>query len=149
MAKPRLHVRLSQKLHAQLMSAAASPNVSAAAIVEAALAAYFDPVKAEAREKVILDRLDQFDLRQSEIEKELALTTEMVGQFVQYWLTATPPLADAERKNAHALGQRRFERFTEQVARKIISDRALSARVFKGLFDEKARADENHRDART
>jgi hypothetical protein len=110
--------------------------VTTAAIVEAALAAYFDPVKAEGREKAILDRFNQFDLRQAEIEKELAVAVEMVGQFVLYRLTATPPLAEADRKTAHALGQRRFDRFIDQVSRKISADRSFSARIFKGLFDD-------------
>lgn len=135
MEKPRLHLRLSPKIHAQLMSVR-GPNVTTAAIVEAALTAYFDPVKAEGREKAILDRFDQFDLRQAEIEKELAVVVEMVGQFVLYWLTATPPLPEADRKTAHALGQRRFDRFIEQVSQKIVSDRAFSARIFKGLFED-------------
>ena len=135
MEKPRLHLRLSPKIHAQLM-AARGPNVTTAAIVEAALTAYFDPVKAEGREKAVLERFDQFDLRQAEIEKELAVAAEVLGQFVLYWLTATPPLAESERKTAHALGQRRFDRFIDQVARKISADHSFSARVFKGLFDD-------------
>lgn len=142
MAKPRVHIRLSPRLHAKLMSAAQAPNVTIASIAEAALCAYFDPAVAEGRDKIFLDRLDQFDLRQAEIEKELALAVEMIAQFVLYWLTATPPLSEADRKSAHALGQRRFDRFVDQVGKKIVSDRALSDRVFKKLFEQRGEEQE-------
>lgn len=133
MAKPRVNLRLSPRVHAQLISAAQSPNVTIAAIVEAALETYFDPARADGRDKALLNRFDQFDLRQAGIEKELALAVEMIAQFVLYWLTATPPLSEADRKIAHALGQRRFDRFAEQVAKKLVSDAAFSERALRGI----------------
>lgn len=129
MPNPRINVRLSHKIHASLMDAARSPNVTMASIVEAALVAYFDPDQAGGREKALLNRFDQFDLRQADIEKELAVGVETIAHFVLYWLTATPPLPEADRKAAHALGERRFERFQEQVAKKVSAEHRLSDRV--------------------
>ena len=91
---------------------------------------YHDPTKTGGREKALMQRLDQFDLRQNAIERDVALSLETLGQFVLYWLTRSDPLPEGERDAAHALGQRRFEYFIEQVARKIGADESLSARAF-------------------
>lgn len=70
-----------------------------------------------------------FDLRQGAIERDLALCLESLGQFVLYWLTRTDPIPEGEREMAHALGQRRFEYFMAQVARKVMEEERLSRKI--------------------
>lgn len=135
MRKERIQVRLSRRLHAKLMAATQAPNVSLSAIVEAALAAYFDPAPADGRAKTILDRFDAFDLRQAQLEREVALNVEMTAQFVLYWLTVTDPIPENERASAHALAQRRYGRFVERVTRKLLSDERVSKRIFGDLAE--------------
>ena len=71
--------------------------------------------------------MDAFEIRQGEIERDVGFTLEALGQFVLYWLTRTDPLPEGEREAAHALGQRRFNYFVEQVARKVNGDGSLLA----------------------
>jgi hypothetical protein len=130
MPKPRVNIRLSHEMHRTLEQMVLAPGVTKSAIIEDALRAYLDPTKTGGREQALMQRLDQFDVRQNAIERDVALSLETLGQFVLYWLTRSDPLPEGERDAAHALGQRRFEYFIEQVARKIGADEGLSARAF-------------------
>ena len=70
-------------------------------------------------EEQFLNRMNRFDVAQSRIETSVSETYETLAHFVLYWLTHTEPIQDGEREAAQALGQRRFEHFVGQVARRI------------------------------
>ena len=129
MAKPRANIRLSHKAYAALEDMARKPGVHKSAIMEAAFWAYLDSHQGAGADKALLKRLDGIDLRLGEIERDAALCVETLGQFILYWLTRTEPIPDGERDGAHRLGQKRFDYFIEQVARKIGSDAGLSCRA--------------------
>ena len=122
MPKPRINLRLAVDVYARLDEATQRPGVTKSAIIEQALREYFDPEVKSGLEERILARMDAFDIRQGEIERDVGFTLEALGQFVLYWLTRTDPLPERERDAAHALGQRRFRYFVEQVARKVKSE---------------------------
>ena len=119
MPKPRINLRLAADVYARLDEATQRPGATKSAIIEQALREYFDPEAKSGLEERILARLDAFDIRQGEIERDVGFTLEALGQFVLYWLTRTDPLPEGEREAAHALGQRRFDYFIEQVVRKM------------------------------
>lgn len=129
MPKPRINLRLAADVYARLDEATQRPGATKSAIIEQALREYFDPEAKSELEDRILARLDAFDIRQGEIERDVGFTLEVLGQFVLYWLTRTDPLPEGEREAAHALGQRRFDYFVEQVVRKVRSEGSLSERV--------------------
>lgn len=116
MPKPRINLRLSPAMYDQLMLAAAAPGVTIGEIVEAALAEYFGPAISEKQSEAICARLDRLEVLSGSLERDLAVATETIAMFARYWLTATPPLPELDRKAAHALGEKRYERFQEQVA---------------------------------
>lgn len=91
------------------------------AIIETALAQYFEPERVEARENALLSRMDRFDARQGQIQADVRLCAETIGQYVLYWLTRTEPIPEGERDAAHALGRRRYDYFLDQVGRKLRS----------------------------
>jgi hypothetical protein len=82
-----------------------------------AIRARFDPEARSVLEEQLLARVDAFDRRQAEIEGDVAYTYETLAHFVFYWLTRTEQIPEAKRGAAHALGQRRFDHFIEQVAK--------------------------------
>tara|TARA_R110001606_G_scaffold199398_1_gene347090 strand:+ start:5295 stop:5750 length:456 start_codon:yes stop_codon:yes gene_type:complete len=131
MPKPRINLRLAADIYARLDEATQRPGATKSAIIEQALREYFDPeVKSELEDR-ILARLDAFDIRQGEIERDVGFTLEAFGQFVLYWLTRTDPLPEGEREAAHALGQRRFDYFVDQVARKFGNDHGIASRFIE------------------
>lgn len=119
MGKPRLNLRLRADLFRKLEEATRRPGVTKNALIEKALEEFFEPEIRHGLEEKLLARLDNFEVRQGEIERDVALLLETLGQFVLYWLTRTDPIPEGEREIAHALGQRRFEHFIGQVARKL------------------------------
>jgi len=129
MAKPRVNLRLPHKLHAELERRTSMPGVTKAKVVEDALSRYFDPDANLVLEERLLRRMDAFDRRQGEIERDTALCLETLAHFVFYWLTRTEPIPEGERDAAHALGQRRFDHFIQQVAKKLGNERGVAARL--------------------
>lgn len=127
--KPRVNIRLSREMHRQLEEMVLAPGVTKSAIMEDALRAYLDPQRTAARDDILVQRLDRIEKRQNGMERDLALCLETLGQFVLYWLTRTDPIPEAERDAAQILGQRRFEFFIDQVARRVASDEPLSKRA--------------------
>jgi hypothetical protein len=67
------------------------------------------------------------------LERDVAITTELLATFVRYFLTITPPLPQSETEAARALGQRRFEQVIAGIARRLKTDGALVARVLDTL----------------
>jgi predicted transcriptional regulator len=129
MGKPRLNLRLREDLHRKLEEATRRPGVTKNALIEQALQEYFEPATRHGLEERLLARLEAFEVRQGEIERDVALLLETLGQFVLYWLTRTDPIPEGEREIAHALGQRRFDYFIQQVARRSVSGNRLSDRI--------------------
>lgn len=129
MKRHRINIRLTDDMWFRLQTEARSHEATMTAIIETALAQYFEPEKVEARENALLSRMDRFDARQGQIEADVRLCTETLGQYVLYWLTRTEPIPEGERDAAHALGQRRFDHFIGQVAKKLSHDRGVLARL--------------------
>lgn len=129
MSKPRVNLRISHKLYAELEQRVRAPGVTKTDIVEEALSRFFDPEANLVLEERLLRRMDAFDKRQGEIERDTALCLETTAHFVFYWLTQTEPIPQGERDAAHALGQRRFDHFIQQVAKKLGNARSVAARL--------------------
>ena len=136
MVKPRANLRLSPKLNDALCAAAERPGVTKTAILEAALQQFLLPQEDKGLEARLLARMDAFDERQGAIERDVELIMETLAQFVFYWLTRTDPIPEGERDAAHALGQRRFDYFVEQVARRVSGKGRVSERLMSGSDDK-------------
>jgi len=119
MKRHRINIRLTDNMWFRLQTEANSHEVTMTAIIETALSQYFEPDKVEARENALLSRMDRFDARQGQLEADVRLCTETLGQYVLYWLTRTQPIPEGERNAAHALGRRRYDYFLDQVGQKL------------------------------
>jgi hypothetical protein len=116
----RLNIRVTDKMTKQLEREARLHGVTMTAIIETALELYFEDAVTERSETLMLRRLDKLDLRQAALERDLAVTLQTLQHYVLYWLTVTHPVSEGEREAAHALGQRRYEHFAAQVARRLV-----------------------------
>lgn len=127
--KPRVNLRLDEKLHARLGETAASRKVSKTEVLEEALRLYFDPERNLALEDRVMTQLKSVERRMGRLEYDMQLSLETLGHYIFYWLVRTAPLPEQERDMAHALGQRRFDHFINQVARKLKEDGGLVERT--------------------
>ena len=131
--KIRMNVYMSRKNYKRLEEMAAMPGVSKTAIVDDALSAYFDPDHVNSFEEVILQRMNQFDILQGEIQRDLTVNVELLGQLILYWLTLTEPMRAGERDDAQKQGAKRYKYFLEQVGRRMGSQTPLVLRIFGAL----------------
>lgn len=76
-----------------------------------------------------MKQLKSFERRMGRLEYDMQLSLETLGHYIFYWLVRTDPLPEQERDMAHALGQRRFDHFINQVARKLKDDGGLVERA--------------------
>ena len=120
--KPRVNLRLDETLHARLGETAASRKISKTDVLEEALRLYFDPERNLVLEERVMKQLKSLERRMGQLEYDMQLSLETLGHYIFYWLVRTDPLPEQERDMAHALGQRRFDHFINQVARKIKDD---------------------------
>ena len=125
--KPRVNLRLDAKLLAALESAAREQKTTKTAVLEDALRCYLDPDRNRSLEDRLMERMDGFESRLGRLSWAVDLGVEATGHFVLYWLTRTDPIPEGERETAHALGQRRFDYFIDQIAKKLRRRRSLVA----------------------
>jgi hypothetical protein len=123
----RLNIRVTETLAKQLEREARLHGVTMTAIIEAAIQRYVDDEAAEPPEALILRRLDRIDRNQASAERDMAMIVETLQHYILYWLTVTQPVPEGSRDAAHALGRRRMDHFSSQVAR-ILQARIVSER---------------------
>lgn len=134
MDKQRVNVWISARNYRALEMLTCKPGVSKTDIVDTAMTHYLYPDERSDIENAILPRLDEIDLQQGNLERDLAVTTEALGQFILYWLTLTEPLRAGEREDAQKLGQKRLDHFLDQVGRKIGTQTTFSIRLWERLL---------------
>ena len=123
--KPRVNLRLDAALLAQLEAAARAQKTTKTDILEQALRCYLDPDRNRSLEDRLMERMDSFEKRLGQLFWAVDLGVETTGHFVLYWLTRTDPIPESERDIAHALGERRFDYFINQIAKKLHRRRSL------------------------
>ena len=129
--KPRLTLRIDTKLNAQLCQAARERRTTKTAIVEAALRHHFDPETSELLEERLIRRLDQYEIHLGYLERDIAVTMEMLANYLVYWLARFEPFQEGERDIANGLARRRFDHFIKQVAAKIANGESTAATALR------------------
>ena len=120
---------LSDAMTRHLQVMAETNHVSKSQILETALQRYLAPGSAPGTSEV-LNMLHETNARSlRRLERDLAITTELIATFVRTFMTITPPLPSSEHAAARALGQLRFEQVIEDVARRLRTDRTLITRI--------------------
>ncbi|GLR68686.1 CopG family transcriptional regulator [Acidocella aquatica] len=123
--------RLPPALSAQLADYAGRKRMSQALIVEAALASFLSPDGSERLEAAISRRLDRHTRQLERLEHHVNISNEALALFVRFWLTATPPLPDANLTAAQASGHARYRGFVEALGRRIEKGQSLAAEIYE------------------
>jgi hypothetical protein len=117
--KPRLNVHVAHELFEKVEIAAKRPDVTKAAVVEAALMGFFSKEFDDQRDGALIRRLDRMTRQYDRLERNLSITTETFALFIRFFLTVTPPLPNMDQDAARALGKERFEYFISQLGRRL------------------------------
>jgi FPC/CPF motif-containing protein YcgG len=111
--------RLPPHLADRLADYARRKRVTQALVVETALNSFMSPDGSERMEAAFSRRIDKVMRQLDKLEYRAEVTSEALALFVQFWLTANPPLPDAAMPAAKAQGYERYEGFVEALARKL------------------------------
>src|SRR5262245_38993741 len=134
---------LSQAMTQRLQIMAETHRVAKSEILERALKRYLtNESGGPPADLLVLEQVSNSrSLRR--LERDLAITAELIATFVRYFLTITPPLPGSEHAAARALGQLRFEEMIEDIARRLHTDRSPMARV-AAILSETAQDKNSH-----
>ncbi len=126
MKKPFLTVYLPPDLLDLLVAQAKRRGVPKSTVAEAAIASFLTPDAAQQQEAALGRRLDRLNRHADRLERDLEIAVEMLALFVRTWMAATPSLPDAAQAAARARGRDRYERFVENLGRRLASGRSFT-----------------------
>ena len=126
MKKPFLTVYLTPELLDLLVAPAKRRGVPKSTVAEAAIASFLTPDAAQQQEAALGRRLDRLNRHADRLERDLEIAVEMLALFVRTWMAATPSLPDAAQAAARARGRDRYERFVENLGRRLASGRSFT-----------------------
>lgn len=112
-----IFVRLQdQRLRELLERQMEREGVTAAAIVEAALGAFYDPDSAMKFEEVIARRLNQIERQLQDMIERHEISTEFMATFVKDWLVNAPRLpADLPEIELRAIQAAAMKKYLEHI----------------------------------
>lgn len=120
MTKRRLSIRLTPEADRLLLSAVRTGSATKSGVVDAAIKELLGE-KSEERELAKLSaRLNKLTRAMERLADDATAQTESLALFILYYLCITPPLPDASRGAAEALGRKRFDHFVTQVAERLL-----------------------------
>lgn len=126
MKKPFLTVYLTPELLDLLVAQAKRRGLPKSTIAEAAIASFLTPDAAQQQEAALGRRLDRLNRHADRLERDLEVAVEMLALFVRSWMAATPSLPDSAQAAARARGRDRYERFVENLGRRLASGRSFT-----------------------
>jgi hypothetical protein len=119
MAKVKLTVYLDPDVLEAFERKAAATGAPKSALAQAAVASFVTPDQDELEQAALIRRIDGLHRLGERLERNLDISIEMQALYLRWWLTATPPLAEAAKPAAHAKGKERFEAFVESLAKRM------------------------------
>lgn len=125
-SRTRMNVYFDPALLKQVEALALRRNISKSAIVEAAVASFLSGDTTEKLEAAMSRRLDRLGRQVGALDEDLAVLGETLALFVRFWLTFTPPMAEAAQVAARAKGAERFDGFMQTLGKRLATgDRFL------------------------
>jgi hypothetical protein len=98
---------------------AAKEGCTKSELMRRALAAFMAPDSSTNELAAMGRRLDRQTSQLERQQRDLTVLIEAFRQFLRWWLMAAPPLSDAARAAADAMGRERYERFIEVLVRRL------------------------------
>lgn len=134
--KQRLSVYLDAAVMKRLADHAARRDQSRSLIAEAAIESFLSPDATERQEAAITKRLDQFDRRMVRLERDVAISVEMLAVFVRFWLATTPALPEPVAQAARAKTAERYGSFVTALGRRLAKGPTLRQEIAEDVGSE-------------
>lgn len=127
MQKPRVNVHVTEEVWRRLDRLADRPDISKAAIVDAALAAFLSPEADDKRDAAIIRRLDKIDRRLEKLEEQNVVISETLAIIAHICLYFAPVIPEAEKDAANALCNKRYETFLNTLGKRLAAGTSLKS----------------------
>ena len=141
--KIKLTVYLSRTVSGQLDLACKDRTKNKSKLTETALAQLLNPQHHADHESATPRRLDRLSRDISLIHRHQQIAIESFGLFMRHYLMMSPILPPAEHQAAQALGQQRFQRFIEQLGRRLASTTTLVSEITDQLASQGPKTEVN------
>ena len=130
--KIKLTVYVSRTVAEQLDLVCKDKTKNKSKLTETALAQLLMP-NTDKQESALPRRLDRLARDISLNNRHQQIVIESFGLFIRHYLAISPPLPPSEQQAAQALGQQRFQRFIEQLGRRLASTTNLVTEISEQL----------------
>jgi hypothetical protein len=131
--KIKLTVYVSRIVAEQLDLACKDRTKNKSKFTETALSQLLNPKTEDHLDTAMPRRLDRVSRDVNLIHRHQQIVIESFGLFIRHYLMMSPILPPAEQQAAQALGQQRFQRFIEQLGRRLASTSTLVSEITEHL----------------
>jgi hypothetical protein len=119
--KIKLTVYVTRIVAEQLDLACKDRTKNKSKLTETALAQLLNPKAEDQQDAATSRRLDRLTRDVGVINRHQQIVIESLGLFIRHYLITSLPLPPSEQPAAQALGHQRFQRFIEQLGRRLAS----------------------------
>lgn len=127
--KRRVSIYLTPEAERLLTRAVEDRGASMSGVVEAALTALLGDKSRNSELALLGERVTKLARAAERIADETTAQTETLALYILYYLCITPPLPDASRDAAEAMGRKRFDRFIGQVSERLLGKESYTDEV--------------------
>ena len=115
-SKRKVTVYLEPDVFLRLKLDACRPGSTYSQCVEKALTLWYSEDREHAQNNPLLRRMDRMNRADEVHTRKLAVMSDALGLFIQYFLTLIPEIPEERRETASDLGAARFKRFVDDLA---------------------------------
>ena len=127
--KIKITVYVSRQIADQLSLACKDRTKNKSKLTETALTQLLPPKGNEQQEATVQRRLDKLSREVSLINRHQQIVIESLGIFIRHYLTLSPQIPQADIQAAQAYGHQRFQRFIEQLGKRLAGTQSLVADI--------------------
>ena len=132
MKKNRHCIYLEPNISERLTALAEKPGSTISNVIGDALRAYFDRQGGDVLEDRFRTRLDTMSAQLNRIERDQRIDLESLALWIRYQLTLSNPMPSGQFAALQAVGAERFQKFIDEVGRRIANGSGIGAEIVKG-----------------
>jgi hypothetical protein len=145
--KIKLTVYVSRIVAEQLDFACKDRTKNKSKLTETALAQLLNPKAEDPIDSAMPRRLDRLTREVGVINRHQQIVIESLGLFIRHYLIMSPPMPPSEQQAAQATGHQRFQRFIEQLGRRLASTTTFANEITDQLASQSPKPNASIADA--
>jgi hypothetical protein len=131
--KIKLTVYVSRIVAEQLDFACKDRTKNKSKLTETALSQLLNPQQENRQDAALPRRLDRLTRDVGVINRHQQIVIESLGLFIRHYLITSPTVPPSEQQTAQAIGHQRFQRFIEQLGRRLASTTTFANEITEHL----------------